>query len=352
MKRLISFFTVLSLLVSLTACGGKGDNSATEGTTKKSAEVYANCAFADLETFTARTKIDLNSKDESFDNTTYNYVTFEESEDALKKYKEYLIKYGFKLTSDVSSETMVFEFEEKKLEMKVTNGAAGTEISITLPLDEATINSNKETAYLKIQSAFDEGNYSECLSIAKETPLGEYKDYEKIISYSKAEDFLKASNWNDAIYYFNACGNFKDAADRYKTLKEQRDSLNGTWEFKNEYGQTHYVLILNGKADMAWNASGVADYQIGEPASYYLTVYKGYITEDGIPFVGGEYTPAKNEEGAELWTPVLGTTKEKMKYTFTPVGDDGGMLLISDNAEHNKILSGIHYKVAEAPPAE
>lgn len=33
-------------------------------------------------------------------------------------------------------------------------------------------------------------------------------------------------------------------------------------------------------------------------------------------------------------------------------GDDGGMLLISNNAEHNKILSGIHYKVAEAPPAE
>lgn len=347
MKKLISILLSITFLFSLFGCGKKEEE-------KQLGEIYQNCFFENLETFTEHTKIKLTEKEDGDSTATYRYVIFEEADKNITEYKEYLDEYGFVLKSDVSSETMVFEYKEKKLEMKVSSGPSGTEVSITLPHDDKTLNENKEKVYQEVLTAFNNKEYKECTNIAKENFLDGYKDYDKIILYANAEEKLRLSDWNGAITAFEKCGEFKDAPARAKELKDQRTALNGTYEFVNDANQKVYWSIKDGKAGFAINSphSDTLTYKMGDPIEYNYDLYRLYFSENDMPFVNGEHIPKKTDDGVIMYSCAFGYPSDKLMYSFMAV-DDGGMLLTPywyKNAV--EVMMGIYYKVGEPAPAK
>lgn len=351
MKKLISILLSIAFIFSLFGCTKKEEEKE-----KQVGEIYQNCFFQNLETFTEHTKIKLTEKEDGDATATYRYVIFEadKADKNITEYKEYLDEYGFVLKSDVSSETMVFEYKEKKLEMKVSSGSSGTEVSITLPYDDKTLNENKEKVYQEVLTAFNNKEYKECMNIVNGKFLDGYKDYDKIIAYANAEEKLRLSDWNGAITAFEKCGNFKDAPARAKELKDQRTALNGTYLFTNDYNQKVYWCIKDGKAGFNINAphSDTLTYKMGDPISYAYDLYRLYFSEDDMPFVNGEHTPKKTDDGVIMYSAAFGQPSDKLMYSFMAV-DDGGMFLMpywSSNAV--EVMMGIYYKVGEPAPAK
>ena len=340
MKKIICILVLAACVLSLTACGDK------------SSSFYDRCDFDNLETFTAITEVDLHSSEEDEETATYKYVLFENSESLINSYKEYLTEYGFVLSSDIDSAEMTFTLDEKVLLFEVANGASGTQVNITLPFDEETLNAKKEEAYQTYLTAFNEGRYADCLGIAENSSLQGYKDFDNMNYYAAAKDYMDKGNWLNAKHRFKSCSGFKDADEQVAEIEEQLYALNGIYEFKNDYSQTIYVIISYGEAQIQVD-SALFSYKPGDPIDHYsMRVHKGYITEDGVPFINNEYgdQAVTNEDGTRVWTPVLVNNSadgsaDEIKFVFSPV-EGGGMMLTPSGGKYKHML-GVYHKVAD-----
>lgn len=307
-RKIIAIILAVCSLCLLASCGNdKG-------------EVYENIAFDSLKTFTEITGIVLNSTvEENTHETTFNYVSFEDVEEKINDYKTYLLEYGFTMKSDINDKDIVFEMDEKRIEISFEGADAGTSIDIKMPCDEATNEARKEATYEELLLAVGEEEWDDVYDITTQFSSDELQNYKDVRAYrmfSYAMRPYKQKVFGEAKSLFEDYLEFQpeDKLGAKAYIKECNDKLskyNGTYVGKSFTGLVeYYMFIKDGRVDF--------DFKDGNKkveSVYYLEdLMVSEVVENTVMLKVVDYTSYNDE----------------VKYEKTLVQLDNGGLLVYD----------------------
>lgn len=306
MKRFVAVLSLISVLLVFTSCGNNEEKDSAETTSSVAAVegVYENVAFANLKTFTEITGIALNNTiEDNTDTTTFCYVVFEDAQQKITDYKTYLSDSGYKMTSSVDSEKIVFESEGKEIVITYENGSSGTNISITIPCDEKTNNVRKEKVYNEILAAAEKKDFKEVFKITDRFSSDEISSYKDVKAYRLFSIAMEA--YDDKIYgtaheYFTEyleedTADKLGAANYIKECDGKLKKYNGTYAGTSYNGLIPYLMyIKDGKVALEMNTDKLmGSGNASKPDSvYYLNDLKieevdGTVLLDIVTYMSG-----------------------------------------------------------------
>ena len=268
-RKIIAIILVVCSLCSFASCGvDKG-------------EVYENVAFEDLKTFTEITDIVLNSTtEENTHETTFSYVSFEDVEQKINDYKTYLLESGFTMVSDLDDKDIIFELDEKRIEITFESADAGTSINIKMPCDEATNEVRREAKYEELLLAVEEEDWDDVYDITDQFSSDEIQNYKEVKAYrmfSNAMDPYKQKVFGEAKTLFEDYLEFQpeDKLGAKAYIKECNDKLskyNGTYSGKSYSGLLYYYMFIkDGRVAFEYDNERLglsSGYKAGEPVYY------------------------------------------------------------------------------------
>lgn len=307
-RKIIAIVLAICTLCSFASCGNdKG-------------EVYENVAFDSLKTFTEVTGIVLNSTvEENTYETTFNYVSFEAVEEKINDYKTYLFEYGFTMISDLDDEDIVFEMDEKRIQISFESADAGTSIDIKMPCDEATNDARKEATYEKLLLAVGEEEWDDVYDITTQFSDDELQNFKDVRAYRMFAISMRAYKKNvfgEAKTLFENYLEFQpeDKLGAKAYIKECNDKLskyNGTYVGKSFTGLVeYYMFIKDGRVDF--------DFKDGNKkveSVYYLEdLMVSEVVENTVMLKVVDYT----------------SYNDKVEYEKTLVQLDNGGILVYD----------------------
>lgn len=275
-RKIIAIILVVCSLCSFASCGtDKG-------------EVYENVAFQDLKTFTEITDIVLNSTtEENTHETIFSYVSFENVEQKINDYKTYLIESGFTMVSDLDDKDVIFELDEKRIEISLENTDAGTSINITMPCDEATNEIRRDAKYEELLMAVEEEDWDDVYDITHQFSDDELQNFKEVKAYrmfSLAMDPYKKNIFGVAKDLFEDYLEFQpeDKLGAKTYIKECNDKLskyNGTYVGKSFTGLLeYYMFIKDGKVEFDFKDG----YKQGESVYYLEELQVSEVDENTV----------------------------------------------------------------------
>lgn len=285
MKKTIAFVLSMILLIISAGCSDAQNNdkksddnqSSTENTIAVDDTVYSGVVFTALKTFDEITGATLNETDESKTSVTvFKYVFFENALQTITDYKNYLLEYGFKMTSDINDENNTFEFDGKELSLTSENGNSGSTISITIPCDEKTNSQRKEKLFNELDTAFNNKEYKKVLQIAEMFTSDEQKNYNNIknyMQYSFGVILFNNGIYGDALKFFEYSKDKFNADDYITQIHEKVDKFNGI--YKTGTNVVYYMIIKDGRVSFQFGPSfgTPGQYEIGAPVTYSYSLW-------------------------------------------------------------------------------
>lgn len=307
-RKIIAIILAVCSLCLLTSCGNdKG-------------EVYENIAFDSLKTFTEITGIVLNSTvEENTHETTFNYVSFEDVEEKINDYKTYLLEYGFTMKSDLDDKDIVFEMDEKRIEISFESADAGTSIDIKMPCDEATNEARKEAKYEELILAAGEEDWVDVYEITTQFSNDELQNFKDVRAYKMFAISMKAYKKNvfgEAKTLFEDYLEFQpeDKLGAKAYIKECNDKISkydGTYVGKSFTGLlSYYMFIKDGRVEFDIKHG---DKKV-ESVYYMKELMVSEVVENTVMLKVVDYTSYNDE----------------VKYEKTLVQLDNGGLLVYD----------------------
>lgn len=327
MKKIIAVLSLISILIVFASCGNNKEKESADTTSSVAAVegVYKNVAFANLKTFTEVTGVSLNSTvEDETSKTTFCYVVFEDVQQKITDYKTYLSDSGYKMTSSVESDKIVFESEGKEIVITSESGSSGTNINITIPCDEKTNNARKEKVYSEMLAAAENKDFKEVFGITDRFSTDEISNYKDVKAYRLFSIAIEA--YDDKIYgtaheYFTEYLE-KDTSDKLgaanyiKECDGKPKKYNGTYAGTSYNGLIPYLMyIKDGKVALEMDNNKLMGNNASKPDSvYYLNELKveevdGTVLLDIVDYMSG---------------------KVEYKYNLTLL--DNGNILVNDFA--------------------
>ncbi len=336
-RKIVAILLVVCSLCLLASCGND------------SSSVYENVAFDKLKTFTKVTGIVLNSTAEkNTHETIFSYVTFEEVDEKINDYKTYLLESGFTMTSDLDDKDIVFESEEKTIEISFEKTDAGTSIDITMPCDEETNKIRCEAKYEELLVAVDEENWDVVYDITEQFSSDEIQNFKELKAYrmfSYAMDSFTKNVFGVAKTSFKNYLEFQpeDKLGAKAYIKECNDKLskyNGTYSGKSFTGLlNYYMFIKDGRVAFEFNDSDV--YKLGKPLYYNDELQVNEVDKNTVTLKVVNYT----------------SVDSKIDYEKNLVQlDNGGMLVydfkwdILQGRMDTSIYAGEYKKISNDTP--
>lgn len=317
----------LALIFVLSFAGCKKEETEES---KKELEVYTETVFENLKTFSEVTGNELTATDKSDSaKTEYTYSLETKADESIELYKAYLTEYGFVDEGKNDSYT----FEENALIFTVEyDDEAGRNVKITLPCDEATINSRNEAICKEAEEAFNNKDYDKVTEIA-ERISGEY---EGIKYYKDIATGIKYYNNGKLQSAYATLEEYTDYPEA-KTIVDKIASYNGIYRYDNNRGAILYINIRNGRVsqEIASKYSPETSYKQGEAAYYIYTL----VERD-------------TEKGGRQIMIASSANMDDYKYLFMPPTDGSNeYIVISYETNPYTTYNGVYTKVSSTPPS-
>ncbi len=232
MKKVICIILSIVFVLSLSACGQKNSN------------YYSETVFEELKTFTDISKTEPTATDKTFAaKTTYEYLLTEteKADEIITEYKNYLTGYGFSTVSDTEEEVKYIS-ENKELVFSSTVTENGVQVNITLPCDEATINSRNDAIYLELETAFNNKDIEKITDLSNKLS-GEYKNSKYYTDLARGMEYYESGLWAKAYALLSTYTDIPEA----KACADEIASYNGVYKCTSKPGAILYILIRDGK---------------------------------------------------------------------------------------------------------
>ncbi len=317
-KNLLCAALAFIVVFSLAACG-------------KESNYYNETVFESLKSFTDISGSEPVSIDKDFaSTTTYEYLLTEKADKLIFAYEEYLTEYGFTTDSDTSKEALIYKSDNYELVFSSTETDNGVSIKITIPCDEATINSRNEAIYIEIENAFNNKEYENVTNISKRL-YGEHKNSDYYTKFATGMYYYDMGIWPLA---YEALQSFSDNAEAKACIKEIT-SYNGIYKCSQKY-LDYYILIKNGEVSMQYSSIYSPEgYQPGDSV-YYIYDLINRVLPNGERqlMIGSHYSDY-----------------DKYDYGFLAL-KDGTFLAGHYETNPYDTFNGIYKKISDTPSAE
>ena len=315
-------------------------------------DVYSNSAFKELKTFNEITGMENVEEETCVYFSRYTYTLFENAEEKILKYQEYLVnEYGFNYVADESEEgKSCFEYEnlnDSQLKMFWENISNGIILTIYVPYDEQTKAVQEEQEYIRITELLAEEKYD---SILKSELKQDYKDTQKILNYCRGMMCMNIGGTASAIDWFLSADGYLDSRKYIEEINSIILPENGVYYADNSdypgYGIGYYIFVKDGMVAMELESS----YSESGEVYYDSELIKVPMTEENIEKLQGSVK--ENEVNSEAWFFTIGDVyynmgKVERNYTFIEV--EGGSKFVAPAFEGGyDTFMGIYEKIGDS----
>lgn len=357
MKKIISVLIAVMLMISFSSCSNKKTEDAektvneTEATTKLDTTIYAETNFESLKTFTEITGIELLSEDKSeFDETSYTYFIAENADELIYQYQEYLRELGFTM---FSGNSFSLEGTDGSVKFSTEEVENGKNVTVTVSCDEKTEEARIEAAYIEMENAFLNKDYS---AVATMDYVYGYEDTDYYRDYSLGMLAWECGAWGSAYSYLSQCSEKTDVSAYLNEIEKYTGRYNYRKDIgvDNHPGTDYYVFIENGKVALE------ADTNLDSYTAAILDIdlsdkYDHHYTYPDPPILGYFYEliVTTNDDGSKnisigLVSSSDGVFECELQYDFVDNKDGTYSVTKAEDSESDH-YAGTYTKITDQP---